>query len=182
MAELDRYLAEDEELEFVTYRHISTLVRPVGWILVAVVFAVLFGLLARQGRAEEALDLVAGTIVALAGINLLLAVFRWRAEEVALTDRRLVEVSGLWRKRVTSIPYPRIVSVALERGFWARLARSGDVVVEMGQRGRVRVARLPRAKAFYRHLVALASGDPSPRSRREDREDTDPGPLPRSPL
>lgn len=179
MTELDRYLADDEEVEVVTSRHISILAGPLGWIVVAIGFAILMGLLARQGRGEEILDLIAVAIVALAALNFLASVFRWRAEEVALTDRRLLEVTGLWRKRVTSIPYPRVVSVTLERGFWARLLRSGDVVVEMGDRGRVRVVRLPRAKAFYRYLVSLSSGAVSSRSRAEDREDTDPGPLPR---
>lgn len=179
MPAIEPYLADDESIELVTNRHASVLLRPLGLLLLAVAIGVGVGLLARLGEAEEALDLVAAGVVAVFAVNFIVAVLRWRSEEVALTDRRLLEVRGLLRRRVTSIPYSRVVSAGLARGFWSRLARSGDLLVDLGDGATVTVSRLPRARAFHRSLIALASGEPPRRSGPEDRVDT--GPLPRFP-
>lgn len=187
MAEIEAYLAGDEEIELVTNRHASVLLRPLFLLMVAFVLAVLVGFVARLGRFEEILDLAAAGLVLVFAVNFFLSVLRWRAEEVALTDRRVIEVSGLWRRRVTSVPYRRILNVTLSRGFWARLLRSGDVILDLGE-GRVRISRIPRARNFSRWVVSLASGEGPRRAGSQEREDTDPGerrrrgPLPREPL
>ena len=182
MAEIDAYLADGEELELITNRHASVLVRPLLLLLLGSVIAALVGLVARLGGADEYLDLAAGLIVLAFASNFFIAVLRWRVEEIALTDRRILRISGLWRKQVTSVPYGRIVDVTLTRGFWARLVRSGDVILDLGE-GRVRISGIPRAKNFSRWVVSLASGQAPSRldpSAPADREDT--GPLPRHPL
>jgi membrane protein YdbS with pleckstrin-like domain len=185
MAEIDAYLAGDEEIELVTNRHASVLLRPLLLLMVAFVLAVLIGLVARLGEFEEILDLTAALVVLAFAVNFFVSVLRWRFEEVALTDRRVLEVSGLWRRHVTSVPYRRILNVTLTRGFWARLLRSGDVILDLGE-GRVRISRIPRARNFSHWVISLASGEGPRRAEPEEREDTDPGerkgPLPRRPL
>jgi hypothetical protein len=111
-------------------------------------------------------------------VPVLWGLLRWAAEEVAVTELRVVAVTGLLRRKVTSIPLGRVRNVDLDRGVGARLLRYGDIVLDLGEQGTVVLERIPRPKDFYRLLAAYATGWRPGRPVPED-DDADTGPLPR---
>ncbi len=175
---IDEFLADDEVVELETRKHRSVLYRPLLVFTVGTILSILVALLLAPQVDAQVVDLVAGGMVLVVTLHLGLAVFAWRSEVIALTDRRIVKVEGLLNRRVTTIPYARIRDVGLSRSVAARMGRYGDVILDVGDQGRkVVLTRIPRAKAFYRELADLASGGPRLQIPRDDEEDT--GPLPR---
>lgn len=179
MREIERYLSRDEEVVFGGRKHPSVMYRRAVAFALAVILGSAAGFMFNPSRGDDVIDKVAGGLVVLIAIRFFFGVARWRAERIALTQRRLVVTSGLLKKEVTSIPLNRIRNVTLSRTLGARLQRFGDVVVDVGDYGVFEIRRIPRVKEFYRLIVEEMSEnpkDPLPRSKGDD-EDT--GELPR---
>jgi uncharacterized membrane protein YdbT with pleckstrin-like domain len=177
MAEIDRLLAHDEDLELETRRHVSALYKPALVLLLGLTFSILVALLLNSRFDLSLVDPVAGGLVMLFVLRFGWTVARWNAERVLLTDRRVIEATGLLRKRVTSIPLRQVTSVSLERRVAGTLQRYGDLLLEVGEHGALRIERVPRVKAVYRRVVELAAERPPAAPLRLDEADT--GPLPR---
>lgn len=177
MGSLDELLRPDESPELFTRRHTG---RVAARFVALVVALGVLATLQESVRGEIA-ETVAGwgslVVVVVLTARSLLALLQWRAETILVTDRRILAAKGLFRRKVTSIPLRRVEDVSLERTFGARLAGAGDLLIDLDDR-RLRLARVPDPKDFYRLLMALLdeeTGEPS-----EDEADT--GPLPRVPI
>lgn len=177
MAEIDRLLAHDEDLELETRRHVSALYRPILILVLGLVLSIFVAILLNSQFDLEIVDPIAGTLVLLSVLRFGWAVARWNAERIVLTDRRIIEATGLLRKRVTSIPLRQVSSVSLERRVAGTLQRYGDLLLDVGEHGGLRIERIPRVKAVYRRVVELAAEHPAAAPLRFDEVDT--GPLPR---
>ena len=177
MPEIDRLLAHDEDLELETRRHVSALYRPLLMLLLGLVLSILVAILLNSQFDLEIVDPIAGALVILSVLRFGWAVALWNAERILLTDRRVIEMTGLLRKRVTSIPLRQVSSVSLERRVAGTLQRYGDLLLDVGEHGGLRLARIPRVKAVYRRIVELAAQHPAAAPLRLDEADT--GPLPR---
>ena len=177
MAEIDRLLAHDEDLELETRRHISALFRPLLVLLLGLTLSIFVAILLNSQFDLEIVDPIAGTLVVISILRFGWAVAVWNAERIVLTDRRIIEATGLLRKKVTSIPLRQVSSVSLERRVAGTLQRYGDLLLDVGEHGGLRIERIPRVKAVYRRIVELASQHPAPAPLRFDELDT--GPLPR---
>ena len=177
MAEIDRLLAHDEDLELETRRHVSALYRPLLVLLLGLTLSIFVAILLNSQFDLEIVDPIAGALVLLSVLRFGWAVARWNAERVILTDRRVIEATGLLRKRVTSIPLRQVASVSLERRVAGTLQRYGDLHLDVGEHGGLVIERIPRVKNVYRRIVELAAERPGPAPLRFDEVDT--GPLPR---
>ncbi len=192
MAEIQRLLQDDEELLYLARKHPSVLYRDVFVFVMAALLGAIAGFAFDPGAGNDIVDRVAGIVVAAFALRTGLRVARWGAERVALTPRRLIVTSGLVRRRVTTVPLKRMRDVTLERSFWGRLQRYGDVICEVGEHGVIEIRHVARVRAFYRDLTDALQGPserfdtPVSRSKlpsRLDGHDTegddDTGPLPR---
>lgn len=177
MAEIDRLLAHDEDLELETRRHVSALYRPLLVLILGLVLAIFVALLLNSQFDLEVVDPIAGALVLFFILRFGWAVARWNAERIVLTDRRVIETTGLLRRRVTSIPLRQVSSVSLERRVAGTLQRYGDLLLDVGEHGGLRIERIPRVKNVYRRIVDLAAQQPPAAPLRFDEADT--GPLPR---
>lgn len=178
MGSLEELLRPHESVEFETRRHAGRLAGK-GVSLVVAVGILLTARQAASGTAAE--GAVAWGTAGLAGLmalRLLVEILRWRAEAILVTDRRIIAATGLFRRRITSVPLRRIEDLSLDRSFGGRLWGSGDVLIDMDDR-RLRLARIPDPKAFYRLVMTLAD-DEGPEPPGDDAADT--GPLPRVPI
>jgi membrane protein YdbS with pleckstrin-like domain len=175
---IERFLADDEEIDLLTRRHPVVLMRPVTRFAIVTALVVTVAIFYSPGEGGDWVDRAAGVVAALAFVPVLWGLLRWTAEEVAVTERRVVAVTGLIRRKVTSIPLGRVRTVDLDRGVGARLLRYGDIVLDLGEQGSVVLERIPRPKDFYRLLAAYATGWRPGRPVPGD-DDADTGPLPR---
>lgn len=177
MTEIDRLLAHDEDLELETRRHVSALYRPLLVLALGLAMSIFVALLLNSRFDLDVVDPIAGGLVLLFVLRFGMAVARWNAERIVLTDRRIIETIGLLRRRVTSIPLRQVTSISLERRVAGTLQRYGDLLIEVGEHGGLRIERIPRVKAVYRRVGELASERPAAAPLRLDEADT--GPLPR---
>ena len=177
MPEIDRLLAHDEDLELETRRHVSALFRPLLMMLLGLVLSIFVAVLLNSQFDLEIVDPIAGSLVLLSVLRFGWSVAVWNAERIVLTDRRVLETTGLLRKRVTSVPLRQVSSVSLERKVAGTLQRYGDLHLDVGEHAGLRIERVPRVKAVYRRIVELAAQHPAHAPLRLDEADT--GPLPR---
>jgi membrane protein YdbS with pleckstrin-like domain len=175
---IERFLADDEEIDLLTRRHAVVLMRPLVRSAVVTALAVAAAILVSPGDDGDWVDRAAGVVSVLFFLPVLLGALRWGAEAVAVTERRVVAITGLLRRKVTSIPLGRVRNVDLERGVGGRLLRYGDIVLDLGEQGTVVLERIPRPKEFYRLLAAYATGW-RPGRPVPDEDEADTGPLPR---
>lgn len=192
MAEIERLLQDDEELLYLARKHPSVLYRDLLVFIMAALLGSIAGFAFDPGAGNDVVDRVVGVAVAVIALRTGLRVARWGAERVALTPRRLIVTSGLIRRRVTTVPLKRMRDVTLERSFWGRLQRYGDVICEVGEHGVIEIKHVARVRAFYRDLTEALQGPserfdtpvnrsrlPSTRIDGDDSDGDDTGPLPR---
>ena len=84
-----------------------------------------------------------------------LCVLHWRAEQITVTDRRIIRVSGLLTTVVEAVPVAEITDSVLRRSFLAHVFGYGTVRIETaGQDRSLRVMTyLPHSEALYRATV-----------------------------
>lgn len=162
----DQYLAEGEETEFVTNRHLAVLVRPA--LLAAIMLFIAF---------------VGGFVTGPGGFTLFLwwltvpfilwlawRWFEWRFERIVLTNRRFIVVSGLIIRKVGMMPFSKVTDLGYTRSVLGRLLGYGGVRLESA--GQVQdlehVNYIPDPDKFYRELSRLVLG-PGPRESEEAR-------------
>jgi hypothetical protein len=83
---------------------------------------------------------------------------------IIVTDRRIVEVSGVVSRRVASMPLPQVTDTTYHRSLGGRLLGYGDLIVESPGRhpGLSHIDYVPRPDDFYRIVMSLmnaSSGD-----------------------
>lgn len=178
MVDLEAFLAPDESLEIATRRHPALVIRRFLLFLLVSALVAVAAWFFTPTASNDAVDVVAGLVALLFALRLASAWLRWSQEIIGVTDRRVIAVTGSWRRKVTSVPLDRIHEIVLSRGFWGRILRYGEVTFELGDRGAITLTRVPRAKALVRELTrSMAS--PPPTLEAPSLDDVDTGPLPR---
>ena len=175
---------DDEDVLLETRRHVATLFRPFLLTVLVVVVALVIGTLVSPREGGDVVDVVVGGVACLFILRLLARVWQWRVAKTVVTDRRLFQVSGIFTRKVSSIPLSRMTDLTYRRPFIGRLLGYGEIVVESaGEHGLARLDHVPRSNEFYR-AVTRAVSSLSPRlddalvpQPNWDEEDT--GPLPR---
>jgi uncharacterized membrane protein YdbT with pleckstrin-like domain len=168
MGYVDRLLAPGERIRYRTRRHGLVLVRAVFGALVLVVLAVAAALLLGRATPDPEVGLYAVAArwgaVALAVLGLLLGLpawLRWRSEEYLVTDRRVLQVEGVFGKRVLDSSLEKVNDVRLTQSWIGRLLGYGTVEILTASEGAVnRLDMLPRPLAFKRAMLDAKSGAP----------------------
>ncbi|MGH2754351.1 MAG: PH domain-containing protein [Actinomycetota bacterium] len=183
MTSIERFLADGEDVDLLTRRHLGVLLRPLVRAVIVTAPVVAAATFVSPDDGSEWLDVAAGAVAIVMSLPVMWAALRWRVEEVAVTERRVLAVTGLLRRKVTSIPLERVRNAALARGVWGRLLGYGDIELDLGDHGTIVLERIRRPKLFYRLLAAYAAGwrpgRPVPDDEVPGDEDADTGPLPR---
>ena len=131
---LESLMAEDERILLSTRRH--------GFVLFEEIFLDLVILLVLIIGATISLSFVGllGIIGYAIGIIPLIDMFRhvfdWRSRQFVITNRRVIQISGIINKNVTDSSLEKVNDVKLSQSFWGRLFGYGDVEIltasEMG--------------------------------------------------
>jgi hypothetical protein len=87
----------------------------------------------------------------------------WYVDRYVLTTDRILSMSGIFNKKVVSMPLAKITDLTYERSILGRIFGYGSLGLESaGQQGLERIDFLPDPDPFYRRVMSLALGDTTP--------------------
>jgi uncharacterized membrane protein YdbT with pleckstrin-like domain len=80
---------------------------------------------------------------------------QWRSYSFTVTNRRIVESSGLLKRTVHEVPINKIQSVNLNQGIFERLFKVGDIELSSGayRDGTLVYTSLPHSETIF-HLIS----------------------------
>ena len=180
-----RYLAFEEKIVCRVRHHPALLARPLAEAIVATVLAVILGVALSPREGSHPIDTVVGLVAVVGVIRFGWKFWLWWADRIIVTNRRLFEVSGIFTRRVASMPLAKVTDMTYQRTFLGRVFGYGHMVLESpGQKQALaKIGFLPNPDDFYRTVTSLVMA-PTPDQREEaaeqveaDHDDT--GPLPR---
>ena len=163
MGYLENLLASGERVVHRTRRHVIVLARTVGAALIVV--AVGLGLAAFFGFFSGLQS--GGTWAAWGGVGLaavgVLAAFpawlRWRCEEYLVTDRRVIQVEGIFQKQVLDSSLDKVNDVLLKQSLFGRLLGYGTIeILTASEHGINRLDTLPDPLGFKRAMLEARGG------------------------
>jgi uncharacterized membrane protein YdbT with pleckstrin-like domain len=184
MAGEGRYLALDERLVVRLRRHPAVLGKTLLQTLGVVIASILLSLFLSPGTGNGVIDTVLGVIILGAIARLGWHLWEWSVERIVVTDRRLLEVSGLITRKVGSMPLDKVTDMTYRRTFVGRLLGYGAFIVESpGQKQALELINfIPQPDDFYQTVTSLVMSDPE-RPHQDlpvpESDDDDTGPLPR---
>ena len=139
--------------------------------------------MASPGRGDDIIDTVLGLIALGFCLRFAWSVLQWWVTRIIVTDRRIVEVSGLVSRRVASMPLPQVTDTTYHRSILGRMLGYGDLVVESpgAHPGLSHLDHVPRPDDFYRIVMSLmnASSGDAPDEIVVSPGDQDTGEIPR---
>jgi len=151
----------------------------------AVAAALFLGFVFSPGESGDVIDTVLGVAAVSFVLRFAWRLWEWRVDRILVTDRRIVEVSGLLTRKVASMPLEKMTDLTYSRSIAGRLLGYGRIGVESAGQDQAltSIDFIPSPDDFYRTVTALVAGvmaKPDPETVHEaswDEEDT--GPLPR---
>ncbi len=162
MGRAERLLAPGERVHLVTREHGVVLARPFAraTLLLAACAAggYAIALTTALGEVRVALLVVLAAVALRAWLRLALALVRWRARRLVVTDRKLVLESGALVRRAAVLRLSQLEDVETVSGGAGRLLRYGGLVVGVGGRERLLfdLAHLPEPDALAGLVLDLA--------------------------
>ncbi len=179
-----RYLGEGEDAVLEVRHHPFVLIRPAALAVAALVGASVVGAFVSWNDGNDAVDTILGLVAIFFAARLAWKVLVWWYDRVVVTDKRIIEVSGIVTRKVASMPLEKVTDMTYRRSVGGRLFGYGDLVLESaGQKQAMdEIEYLPRPDEFYRTVTSLAAAQIAPGrvlvdARGPDEDDT--GPLPR---
>lgn len=125
---VDSLLADHEKILLITHQHIFILLSTMAWeIILTVVFLI----------GVTAVWLISGIQMAVFGYFLLLIplvgsiadILVWHNREFIITNRRVIQVSGLFSKDVIDSSLEKVNDVKMDQSFLGRIFNYGDVEI-----------------------------------------------------
>jgi uncharacterized membrane protein YdbT with pleckstrin-like domain len=166
MSYVESLLASGERVVLRTRRHGIVLVRTIGVALIVILaglgMAVFFGF--QSGRSDMAPVAVWGglALALLGGLAALPAWLRWRSEEYLVTDRRVIQVEGVFQKRVLDSSLDKVNDVLLAQSVAGRLLGYGTIeILTASEQGINRLETIPDPLGFKRAMLEARSAPPA---------------------
>ena len=157
---VEEQLQSEEE---VVYRAHVTRISLVPWIA-GLVLVVAGAIIAWQIAPEPWLLILAGVLAVVLGITVLFKLVVLRSYEHVLTNRRLIQQTGILNKRSSDAPLDKVNNVEHLQTLWGRILGYGDVEIDTAsEHGCTRFAGISRPLEFKNAITAAAEAY---RSRR----------------
>ena len=164
MGYVDALLAPGEQVLHRTHRHWVVLLRWAGGgIALAILGAIMAGIFGADGAWQGAAgDTGAWAGLALAGLGVLLALpglLRWNSEVYLVTDRRVLQVEGVLRKKALDSGLAKVNDVRLTQSLLGRVLGYGTLeIITASESGINRLDQLPHPMAFKRAMMSAVQG------------------------
>ncbi len=153
----DRYLSPGEKVAFEVRRHAAALLGPVSqavgaWLL----FFLLHNWLDLPSDSNPIDTIMFIGVMALT-LRAVWKWFEWQIERVLVTNKRIIEVSGIVTRKVASMPLGKVTDLTYQRGPLARLFNYGELILESaGQKQALEsISFIPRPDEFYRDFTEM---------------------------
>jgi hypothetical protein len=155
--EISRYLITGELEVLRTRLHVVVMLKPAAILLGTIVFAGLAG-----GGRDPDVDRMLSMIVLAALSYLLWRMMQWYYEELIVTDKRILGMSGVLNRKVAAMPLRKVTDLTYNQTVPGRFAGFGFFVVESaGQdQGLSKLGPVPRSDFFYRTVTAQTFAEP----------------------
>ena len=126
MGQVDKYLLPSERAVVVARRHWAVMLRE--FMEVALVWLILFLLL---GLTDSGfLGLVSVFFLLFSAVWLGWDIINWYVEEFAVTDKRVLLVSGLFIRKVAIMPLIKVTDLTYKRDLLGRILGYGTFIIE----------------------------------------------------
>lgn len=164
MALAERYLADDEQLVYVTRQHWTEMVSEfvalcLIWIAAG---AVVLILPTGESWGSVAILVVVGAAVLLSLKYWLVPLLKWRSKLYILTTKRIYKRSGFLTKTSRSIPLLRVNDVAFKATLWERMMRYGTLTVQSAsEQGVMALRHVPQPEWFKSEIYRAVDEEQS---------------------
>jgi hypothetical protein len=157
----DRLLADGERVALRGRQHIlaTFLEGRVAWaIFIAALFVVVMDAFALGGNtpklAKDALGII-GLVLLLVGLGWLAQIYlNWYAEDYVITNRRVMKVEGVLKKRSADSSLEKINDAVLEQSVFGRMLGYGDLdILTANEQSVDRYRMLAEAQTFKRTML-----------------------------
>jgi membrane protein YdbS with pleckstrin-like domain len=174
----DRYLSPGEEVAFEVRRHVAALLGPGSQALGAWIMLFLIHYWLDLPSETNPIDSIMFIIVMAFTLRAVWRWLEWQIERVLVTNKRIVDVSGIITRRVASMPLSKVTDLTYRRGPLARLFNYGELILESaGQHQALEsITYIPRPDNFYRDFTEMLNNAPLGPSSPDDK---DTGEIPR---
>ncbi|MEN6393379.1 MAG: PH domain-containing protein [Anaerolineaceae bacterium] len=167
---VDSLLAQNEKIILVSRQHwfilFSSILLEIILILAIMIIAAICGVfLAPILGINNIIITVVGAIIAIIPlVSMLFDIFKWLNHQYIITNRRVIQVSGIFNKSVTDSSLEKVNDVHMDQSFWGRIFHYGDVEIltasELGVNQFKRIAKPVEFKtAMLNAKESLEHGD-----------------------
>ena len=156
MGQVDKYLLPSERAVVVARRHWAVMLRE--FMEVALVWLILFLLLGLTGSAF--LGLVSVFFLLFSAVWLGWDIINWYVEEFAVTDKRVLLVSGLFIRKVAIMPLIKVTDLTYKRDLLGRILGYGTFIIESAGQDQAlsRIDFVNHPDEWYRRISAELFG------------------------
>jgi hypothetical protein len=154
-ASVNRYLLPDERQVIAVRRHPGILIPPAATAMGGLLAAVAMGTII---HGNQYLPPIIWGLVIFLWIQLIWAFLSWLTGYFAITNKRLLLISGVLSRRVTVTPLAGIHDLIFERPFAGRIFGYGTFIIEPAGQGLSVIEFLPYPEQLYLELYSLLSG------------------------
>lgn len=143
--------------EEIVYRAHVTRISLIPWIA-ALVLVGAAGIVTYQfAGGEPAILIAAGVVCVLLGLVIVAKVLVLRTNEHVLTNRRMIQQTGIFNKRSMDAPLDKVNNVEHWQTLWGRLLGYGDVEIDTAsEHGATRFRDISRPLEFKSAIVGAA--------------------------
>jgi membrane protein YdbS with pleckstrin-like domain len=157
-ADITRYLLPHETQTFTARQHPAVLAGPVITAVAGLTAAAIVALVISPGH--EALSVAVWIAAGLLLLRAAVRVASWLVDYFVVTSQRIMMLTGVFTRRMASIPLLRVNDISYDRSAIGRRLGYGEFHVRYGARNQVlqRIQYIPDPEEFYQHIREIFSG------------------------
>ncbi|CAN5764060.1 hypothetical protein BH18ACT15_BH18ACT15_12870 [soil metagenome] len=171
MRRLRRHLFDGEDIVWSTRQHpIVLLGQAVPVVMITSLAVTAFAMVGDSRESSTLVVGAAGVVIAFFGLRFLARLLAWRAHRYFVTSHRLIQSSGCFRRRVSSVPLANVSSVRIRRSFAGKLLGYGELSLSAAGKSQ-RISHLSQPARTQRAVMeaprrSLPPDDPAIRSSK----------------
>lgn len=156
MRYLESLLATDETIQLAVHQHWVTLLRTIVLAVCGIAVLVLLAGLGTglAGGYGTAMAIVAGLAVLVPAVLLARDIARWSSKVFVITTRRVIEVEGVFNKRVSDSNLEKVNDLVMTQSALGRILGYGDIEIITGSDiGLNHLERIARPLEFQKTML-----------------------------
>jgi uncharacterized membrane protein YdbT with pleckstrin-like domain len=153
-----RYLASGERVPMEPVRkHWSVLANPFFQMVGVIIAARLIGSVFGGDEGNDFLDVLTRVVIVFYILRFLFFVWLWLVNRIVVTNQRIIEESGVFNRKVASMPLTKVTDLEYHRSIMGRIFGYGQLNLESaGQKQAIeKIEHLNDPDRFYADFTTL---------------------------